>query len=55
MKANSRLLCGVCAATSFGLDVSLTLLLGFHLEHLSKNITTVEYHIKEIYGKVIII
>jgi hypothetical protein len=52
LNANQRLLAGICASTSFGLDVSLTLLLLFHLEHLSKNITTVEYHIKEIYDRV---
>lgn len=49
LNANARLLTTICSATSFALTVALTSLLAFHLIHIGRNITTVEFHIKEIF------
>lgn len=48
LNANERFLCWICAFTSLSLVLSMGYLLGFHIYLMTKNMTTVEYHIDEM-------
>ena len=48
LKANSKFLCQMCALTCLLLCLSMGTLLAFHLYHIAKNVTTVEFHIEEM-------
>ncbi|CAK83948.1 unnamed protein product (macronuclear) [Paramecium tetraurelia] len=48
LKGDSKFLCQMCALTSLLLCLSMGTLLGFHLYHIAKNVTTVEFHIEEM-------